>query len=307
MKQRLICLVGATGTGKTALALALAQKNQGDIINADSRQVYSDFPIITAQPTKEEQQHIPHRLYGYLATTEVCSAGTWSEAAHALILNENQKHTMPILVGGTGLYLRALLDGIVTIPHPSQELAEKLDNEFTVQGGAHLHQRLQAVDPEYAAKIHQNDRQRLIRALAVQISTGKPFTWWHQQTPPPPPFDVLRLGLDLSLAELLPRLIARIDNMLVAGAVEEVSKALNKTPDLSAPGWSGIGCLELAHYVLGKYSLDEARAIWIKNTRAYAKRQRTWFRADSRICWFRPEELDQALCFVQKHVLDTVI
>ncbi|MEG1610292.1 MAG: tRNA dimethylallyltransferase, partial [Bilophila sp.] len=160
------------------------------------------------------------------------------------------------------------------------------------------------LDPDYAARIHPNDRQRILRALGVFEATGKRFSWWHSQTPPPPPIEVLRIGLRLPLDTLAPLLAQRIDKMLACGALEEAKAAYAMNTDARAPGWSGIGCSELHQYLAGTLSLSDACALWIKNTRAYAKRQLTWFNADKRILWFAPHEttaiLDVVASFVQE-------
>lgn len=292
---RALCLVGPTGSGKTAAALHLASMLEkagrpAAVINADSRQVYRDFPIITAQPSKEERDVCPHKLYGWLETTQKISAGQWADAAEAALRETLTEGRVPILVGGTGFYLRALLDGIAPIPAVDPAIGERLTRECEERGAPALHARLAAVDPEYAARIHPNDSQRNVRALEVWEGTGKTFTWWHNQTPPPAAYDVLRLGIGLPLAELAPFLERRIELMLQAGALDEARRALERCPDTDAPGWTGIGCAETAAFLQGRLTLPECVELWARNTRAYAKRQWTWFRADKRIRWSRPGE-----------------
>lgn len=286
--RKVICLVGPTGSGKSALGLRLAQLLGGTIINADSRQVFRAFPLITAQPAADDLASCPHRLYGFLQTEESISAGTWAKRA----FDEIKQASIPILIGGTGLYLRALFDGIVDIPELPESLMVHLTTRCLTSGPQALHQELAACDPDYAARIHPNDKQRIIRALAVFYGTGKTFSWWHAHTPPPPEMEVLRLGIHISLQDLTPRLISRIDQMLTEGALQEARKEYERCPMSNAPGWSGIGCRELYSYLAGQLSLEEARNVWIKNTRAYAKRQLTWFNADKRILWFSPASSD---------------
>ncbi len=297
--MNVLCLVGPTGTGKSRLGLHIAERFRGAIINADSRQVYRDFPIITARPSPADEARCPHHLYGFLATEEKMSAGSWAGAALECIRTLHGEGRLPVLVGGTGLYLRALLDGIVDIPPVPGHVSARLLRECGEQGPEALHATLQRLDPVYAARIHPRDRQRIVRALEVHAATGKTFTWWHEHTPPPPPFRVLRLGLRLALDALTPLLEQRIRLMLEAGALDEAERALKGCPDPGAPGWSGIGCAELHAVLQGRLSLDEARTLWLKNTRAYAKRQLTWFRADPRIRWFTPDEMPEAIRCVE--------
>ena len=295
MLKRVVCIVGPTGVGKSATALRLAEHFGGSIINADSRQVFSAFPVITAQPSAAEQALCPHHLYGFLQTSSRISAGAWGDLA----LQHMEGVAFPLLVGGTGLYLRALFDGIVDIPPIPDELVRKLSDACAQEGSAALHLRLRDIDPDYAARIHEHDRQRIVRALCVYESTGKTFSWWHRQTPPPREMDVLRIGLRLPLDDLTPLLARRIDAMIDAGAVDEARAEYAIHPDGALPGWSGIGCRELHQYLCGELSFEAARLLWIKNTRAYAKRQLTWFNADSRIRWFGPDQAEDVVKLVR--------
>lgn len=290
--RRVICLVGPTGAGKTAAALHLAHTFGAGVVNADSRQVYRDVPIITAQPSPEERAVCPHLVYGFLAGTEKISAGVWADMAATAMDMLYRDGLLPLLVGGTGLYLKALLDGIADIPHVDPAIDERLERQCDALGAAVLHARLAAVDPEYAARIHPNDRQRTVRALAVREGTGRTLSWWHARPVPKPYFAVLRIGMDAGLDALTPRLERRIERMLTAGALEEARAARAVCDDPAAPGWSGIGCAELYRHLAGELTLTEARRLWLRNTRAYAKRQLTWFRADRRIHWVRPDDFD---------------
>jgi len=299
---RVICLVGPTGAGKTAAALHLARTFRGGVVNADSRQVYRDFPIITAQPSPEERAVCPHLLYGFLPGTEKISAGVWTDKATQAIDElcrdelrggeSGRGGLLPLLVGGTGLYLKTLLDGIADIPRVDPAIGARLERECDALGAPALHARLAVIDPDYAARIHPNDRQRAVRALEVHEGTGRTLSWWHARPVPPPRYAALRIGMDMSLDELTPRLDHRIDLMLAAGALDEARAARAVCDDPAAPGWSGIGCAELYRHLTGELTMAEARLLWLRNTRAYAKRQLTWFRADRRIHWIRPDDLD---------------
>lgn len=284
-----ICLVGPTGTGKTAAAIAIARRTPVSVINFDSRQVYADFPIITAQPDADEQAACPHLLYGFLPTSEKMTAARFVELATETIEAVRKQGRLPILVGGTGLYLRSLLSGIAPIPDIPEDIRAQILARVKREGPQALHRELQAVDPDYADKIHPNDSQRNARAAEVYAATGKTMTWWHTHGEhTPAPYEALKIGMTIALDELKPHLVRRIDAMLEAGALEEARRAYAECVDPEAPGWSGIGCAELLAHLRGEMSLSEARGLWIKNTRAYAKRQLTWFNKDSDIHWFSP-------------------
>jgi tRNA dimethylallyltransferase len=289
----LICLVGATGTGKTHAALALAEAVGGGVVNFDSRQVYVGLPVVTAQPTEEEQSRCPHLLYGYLPVDTPVRAGAFAETILEAVENLDSQGLVPILVGGTGLYLRALLDGLAPVPDIDPTVREAVIRECAALGSPILHARLTRIDPDYAAKIHPNDPQRVCRALEVFSATGKPLSWWHGQTDPPSNLRALQIGLRAELKALTPRLAERIDLMLAHGAQEEVEAAYAACPDRSAPGFSGIGCPELLAVLLDGLPLAEAEIRWLRSTRAYAKRQLTWFRKDRRIVWCDPGDTDR--------------
>lgn len=298
-----ICILGPTGAGKTAASLGLAQAANGVIINIDSRQVYEDFPITTAQPTPQEQTTVPHYLYGFLATQESISAGQYARLASACIDNRLAEHKLPILVGGTGLFIRTLFSGIAPIPDTPAEVRNHWQQKLLQFGSPALHQELMGIDPDYAKKIHPNDKQRVTRALEVFESTGKTFSWWHGQPVNPSPYNPVFIGIKRSLEELTPRLAKRIEQMVDMGAIEEARNAYAKCQDPRAPGWTGIGCAELYAHITGRCSLDETLDLWLKNTRAYAKRQLTWFNAQQNIQWFSPEE-DQAIIQYCIHCLE---
>jgi tRNA dimethylallyltransferase len=262
------------------------------IINADSRQVYADFPLITAQPGHAEREACPHRLYGFLPTSEKLGAGAYARQAEACVRGERAAGRLPVLVGGTGLYFRALLEGIAPIPEIPAEISTHMEERCRSEGSLALHALLAGRDPDYARKIHPHDRQRICRALAVVEHTGRTVSWWHARPLPRKPFRTLKIGVTLPMPELETRLERRIDAMLAEGAPVEARAAFERCPDPTAPGWSGIGCAELYRMLSGELSPEQCRALWRKNTRAYAKRQNTWFRADREIRFFRPEERD---------------
>ncbi|MFP4071425.1 MAG: tRNA (adenosine(37)-N6)-dimethylallyltransferase MiaA [Desulfovibrionales bacterium] len=290
-----VCLAGSTGTGKTAFSLSLAERFRGSIINFDSRQVYKHFPIVTAQPTEEEQSLCPHHLYGFLEPDRSIDAGGYAQLAADVIRKVHAEGRLPVLVGGTGLYLRALLEGIAPIPAIDPAVRAAVQDRWGVQGGEALYEELKSVDPKYAARIHPHDRQRITRALEVFESTEKPFTMWHRERIAFGNFRALKLGIRLPLDELAPRLRFRIDAMLAAGALDEIRRAWELCPDPEAPAWSGIGCHEILQHLLGLMPLDQAVEEWLKSTRRYAKRQTTWFRREKDMHWVEPGRSDDVI------------
>ncbi|CAM2056995.1 tRNA dimethylallyltransferase [Desulfovibrionales bacterium] len=284
--QFVVCLLGPTGTGKTGAALTLATAFGCSVINCDSRQMYRDFPIVTAQPNPTERSVCPHWLYGFLPTAEKISAGRFARLAAEAMAVIAAEGRLPLLAGGTGLYFRAFLDGLVPIPPVPVAVTEALTAACVAKGPTVLHVWLQAVDPEFAGRIHYNDRQRILRGLAVFIATGRPLSWWwRQEELVENQMNPLKIGLTLEKETLRVLLARRIETMLAAGAIEEIWAAWMACPNLKAPGWSGIGCAELLDWFQGRLSLEDAKARWLQNTLSYAKRQLTWFRKDPDIHW----------------------
>jgi tRNA dimethylallyltransferase len=286
---KIVCLLGATGTGKTEAGLALAEAFGGGVVNVDSRQVYAGLAVLTAQPTAAEQARCPHLLYGDTPLDQPVCAGDFAVKARAAVASLVEKGLLPLLIGGTGLYFRAILGGLAPIPTVPGAVRQTVAEDFKRYGPAIMHARLAAVDAAYAGRIAPADRQRVTRALEVHAATGKSFSDWHAQGDPAAPgYDVLKIGLALPMAELAPRLERRIEAM-EAAATREVRRALARYPE-DAPGLSGIGGPELAAYLAGKISLEAAKALWLANTRAYAKRQMTWFRKEPDVVWFSPDD-----------------
>lgn len=284
-----LCVVGATGTGKTAAALALADALYGAVINVDSRQVYAHIPIVTAQPTAAEQAQCPHLLYGYLPLDKPVQAGSFACTLADAVGAVRATGRLPILVGGTGLYLRAFLHGIAPIPPIPEAVRAEVLLWCNAYGPEALHRRLAEVDPVSAARIHPRDSQRICRALEVFGATGEPLSVWHARTRPVTSVQAVVLGLAANLADLTPRLAQRIQSMLAAGALEEMEQAWRICPNRDAPGFSGIGCSELLAVLHGETDLATAQTTWLANTRAYAKRQMTWFRKE-KVHWIAPTD-----------------
>jgi len=300
MNMPLLCVVGPTGAGKTGAGIALAKALGGEVVNFDSRQIYADFPIITAQPSAGERAECPHRLYGFLPTAEAMTAAAYAELALAEIARVQGRGALPVLVGGTGMYLRWLLTPMAPIPDVPENIRSQVREDCERRGPQALHDDLAVMDPELASRLHPNDRQRIMRGVEVALASGKPLTQWQALTPPPRPFRVLKFGVGLSLDALTPFLLRRIESMLDAGALDEARAAMERNADPAAPGWSGIGCAEVLAHLRGELELEQCKRQWAANTRAYAKRQLTWFRADAEVNWFGPGEHAPLLAVARK-------
>jgi tRNA dimethylallyltransferase len=285
-----VCILGATGTGKTEAAIRLAETFGGTVINYDSRQIYRDLPIVTAQPTPAERARCPHLLYGFLPATAERSAGSFAGLVDACVARVRKKGLVPILVGGTGLYLRAVLEGLAPVPDIPAEVRRAVGEDWSRLGSQAMHARLAAVDPESAARIAPADRQRVTRALEVHAATGRPLSAWHRMgAGERPDYAPVKIGLSVPEGDFVLRLARRIEAMLEAGAVAEVARAASRHPG-GTRALSGIGCAEIMAFLTGEMDLEAAKALWLKNTRAYAKRQMTWFRKEPGVAWFAPDD-----------------
>lgn len=282
----LIVICGATATGKSGLALKLAQSLHSVIISADSRQVYREFDIGTAKPSVEEQELVRHYLIDVCEPTDTFTLAEYQEQTQLIIANSVVSGTPPLLVGGTGLYIKSIVRGL-KIPRVSPQ--PELRSQLVSLGQCQLYAILSRVDPPAAAKIHPHDVVRTLRALEVFYVTGIPIS--QQQGEMPPNYPILQIGLDCEVDVLNFRIQQRTEKMIVAGLVEEVAN-LGKKYGWDFPLLSTLGYGEMKQYLMGEISLTEAKELTVLHTRQFAKRQRTWFRADSEIKWFNAEAPD---------------
>lgn len=284
MQPSLIVICGATATGKSRLAIELAQHLNTVILSADSRQVYRELDIGTAKPTLEEQALIPHYLIDICDPTETLTVAEYQEKANHLI--SSLPHSPLLLVGGTGLYIKAITRGLKiprVSPHP------QLRSSLKRLGQLQLYAFLQQVDPDSATKIHPNDQVRTLRALEVFYITGKPIS--EQQGENPPSYPILQICLDCSPEVLTERIKYRTEQMLALGFVEEV-KGLIQKYGWTLPLLDTLGYQEIKDYLAGETNLETAKELMVIHTRQFAKRQRTWFKAQSEIKWFHSEQSD---------------
>jgi tRNA dimethylallyltransferase len=282
-----LVILGPTGSGKTALSLALAEKFSGEIVNCDSVAIYREFEIGTAKPSKEDRARVPHHLFDIAAPTEVFTAGEYSRRAREVLADIGARKKLPIVVGGTGLYLRALLDGLFAGPPRSEELRARLRADADEKGVRHLHDMLNRLDPAAAEQIHANDVPKLIRAIEVAMTAGRPMTeLWQAGREPLRGFRVLRVGLDPERNALYTRLNDRAAQMFERGLVEETKALLEKYGDAARPLGS-LGYKQAVQLLRGES--DRKLAIWAaqQSHRNYAKRQLTWFRREPDVHWLK--------------------
>jgi tRNA dimethylallyltransferase len=276
---RALLIMGPTASGKSALALALAEQLDGEIVNADSMQVYADLRVLTARPSEPEEASAPHHLYGVIDAAERFSVGRWLTLATAALADIRSRGKTAIVVGGTGLYFKALTEGLADIPPVPEEIRLRLAVRLAAEGAPSLHAELAYSDPESSARLSPNDAPRILRALEVQEATGEPFSAWRKEAPPPLAADAWR-GLALTPPRdwLYRRIDARFNAMLEAGALEEARRLAARGLDPLLPCMKAHGMPWLAAHLRGKMTLPEAAALSTRDTRRYAKRQMTWIR-----------------------------
>ncbi len=272
-------IAGPTASGKSSLALEVAQRFGGTVINADSMQVYRDLAILTARPDAEALARAPHALYGVLDGAELCSAAAWADMARAAIRDSDAVGRLPILCGGSGLYLRTLLDGIAPVPEIPASIRAEARALHAALGGPALRAALALRDPEAAARLHESDTQRLIRAYEVVLATGRPLGDWQREAAAGPGALTARSFILLPPRDALNRAIdRRFAAMVAAGALDEVRALTGRRLDPALPVMKALGVPALAAHLRGEIPLDRAVEQAQTASRQYAKRQSTWFR-----------------------------
>ena len=286
-----LAIVGATATGKSALALELAGSLGGEIVNADALQVYRGLDIGTAKPSPAERRRGAHHLLDILDPHEPFSAGEFAHRAREAIDEIRGRGRLPMLVGGSGLYLRALVEGISPIPQVDPELRRHLRRRLESEGLERLRGELRLLDPPTAERLAPGDTQRVLRALEVAHGTGRPLSSWIAEKPVGDGgIEAVWVGLTLPRALLYDRIAVRVERMLAAGWVEEVRRLVAAGVEPSQPAFQAIGYRELAVHVAGNMTLAEATERIVRATRRYAKRQETWFRRQFEVRWFPATE-----------------
>jgi tRNA dimethylallyltransferase len=300
----LVAIVGPTGSGKTSLSLAVAERFAGEIVNCDSVAVYREFEIGTAKPGADERRRAPHHLLDIAAPTEVFTAGEYARRARDVLNDIKQRGRLPIVVGGTGLYLRALLEGLSEGPQRSEDLRARMRERVAEHGPEHLHRILRRLDAAAAERIHRNDVSKMIRAVEVCLAARRPLTQlWQHGRDPLRGFNILRIGLDPDRGALYERINQRARQMFEAGMVEE-AQAIHARYGAAARPLASLGYKQALQLLRGELDRDSAIAAAQQGHRNYAKRQMTWFRREAGVEWLNgfgddPEIEAQALRLVQ--------
>jgi len=290
-------IIGTTAVGKTAVAVEAVEFFNAEIISADSRQIYAGMEIGSGAPSKEELTRVPHHLISIIAPDQRLSAGEFARMAHDAIRDVRERGKVPIVVGGSGLYIRALIDGLAPIPPVDLELRASISSEIDRCGMTEMIAELTKIDPEYANKVGINDRKRLIRAIEVWRMTGQSFTDWHRETDNKQRYKPYFYGLIRPRPELLEIIERRVRGMITVGWVQEILRladdydGLDNLPSVVS---EGLGYRNIIAYIKGEIHFENMIEKIVISTRQFAKRQMTWFQSDERIVW-REESGDEAV------------
>ncbi len=293
-RNRLIVLVGPTAVGKTALAIRLAEHFNTHIISTDSRQIFREMEIGTAKPTPSELAQAPHHFINTRSISEPYDAGTYAGEVHGLLGELFASHPLIVLSGGSGLYIKAVLEGFDDMPEVPPIIRKEVVAGFEKQGLPWLQELVHRLDPDYYEIVDRKNPQRLMRALEVIKHTGKPFSSFRVKQARQLPFDVIKVGLSLDREELYQRIDQRMDNMIQAGLFQEAGQLFSQR---ALPALQTVGYQEIFGFLEGHYDREEAIRLLKRNSRRYAKRQLTWFRQDKSIRWFNPTDWEAVVTY----------
>lgn len=295
----LISIVGPTAIGKTEMAIRVAKELDTEILSADSRQFYKEMAIGTAKPHPEELSAVKHHFIDSISITEKFTVGDFETESLALLQKLFEKKKTVVLVGGSGLYINAVINGLDDLPKGDPAIRKSLNQKFEDDGISPLQNQLRELDPDYFAEVDINNPQRLIRALEVCLTTGQAFSSFRSGIKKNRDFIPVKIGLNTGRSELYERINSRVDKMIAEGLVEEVESLL---PYKNENALQTVGYSEIFEYLGDKSSLDEAIDRIKQNTRRFAKRQLTWFRKDQEIQWFEPADFSQISNYIKQRV-----
>jgi len=296
-KKHLICIVGPTAVGKTAVGITLASAFETEIVSADSRQFYKELEIGTAKPSLNELSEAPHHFINSLSIHDAYDVGKYEQEAMAKLEVLFQNNDAVILVGGSGLFVNAVCVGLDDLPDVKPNVRAELNAELKMGGLDRLNEELKSADPEYYEIVDLKNPQRVIRALEVIRSTGKKFSEFRKRQPANRPFNVITIGLELDREVLYNRIDQRMDGMIVEGLFEE-AKRLYEHKDLNP--LQTVGYSEIFAYLDGRYDKEESIRLLKRNSRRYAKRQLTWFKRNPETVWFDPQKIQDMLTYLKK-------
>jgi tRNA dimethylallyltransferase len=298
----LVVVLGPTGSGKTSLSVALGRQFYGEIVSCDSVAVYRGLEIGSAKPSAEQRRQVPHHLLDLVAPDEFCTAGDYAQAARAAITGITSRGRLPIVSGGTGLYLRALLQGLSPAPQRSAALRDRLLLKADSKGPGALHRILTRLDPGSAARIHANDLSKVIRALEVRLASSRPISEiWKEGREPLTGYRVLRIGLQPERRQLYERIDARAAAMFDHGLIEETRELIARYG--RSPALASLGYRQAVQYLDGDLTLAQAVAAASQGHRNYAKRQLTWFRREPDVFWLKGFGDDVSICAEAAHLV----
>ena len=294
MRERILAIVGPTAVGKTKLSLRLAQDLDGEIISADSMQIYKGMDIGTAKASPDERERVPHHLIDFIEPDEEFSVADFQARVDELIPAIDERGKLPMLVGGTGLYVKAVIQGFIFPDMETDwELRDRLEAEAEEKGTEYVHDKLKEIDPKLADKLHPNDLRRVIRGIEVYRKTGKTTTHFKEKAKERPPrYNAVKIGLMREREKLYERINKRVDKMIEEGLIEEVRELYQQGYDLELTSMQALGYKQLINHFEGEYDLEEAIRLIKRDTRHFAKRQLNWFKRDDEIKWFNPADYE---------------
>jgi len=300
--KKLIVIVGPTAVGKTSVSINLAKHYQSEILSADSRQFFKELEIGTAKPSNEELSAVQHHFINTHSIKQPYDVGEYEKDAIQLLEKKFEKYETLFLVGGSGLYVNAICNGLDKFPAKDEKLRKTLNEQYAEEGLEVLISRLKSVDPEYLKIVDQKNPQRIIRALEVSISTGQPYSSFRSENKIKRPFEIIKIGLKMERELLYKRIDQRMEEMIVNGLFEE-ARSFSSLQDLNA--LQTVGYKEIFGHFNGEYDKHEAIRLLKRNSRRYAKRQLTWFKKDTEIKWFDPSQVDEMISYIDNKISES--